>query len=126
MQTINSTGIAYALVLLSMVLLGTWTQIFKGLEGRVRTQCLWVDYSIATLIAGAMLGLSLGQTGEATPDVTSNSASPVRILCAVTAGVILTISNLLLVDGQQCIGVTAAIIISVRNNLLCRFRSCVA
>ena len=101
--------IALLFMVISMLGWGSWANTVK-LCPTYRFQLFYWDYGIG-LFAGALLwGFTLGSAGQAgrpfLADVTS--AGEVSIICAILAGVIFNIANLLLVAAIEIAGLAVA------------------
>jgi hypothetical protein len=56
---------SYVLMLVALVILGTWSNGFRYLQTRVPLPILYLDMAVGTLLAGGLLGMILGNTGDA-------------------------------------------------------------
>lgn len=68
MYLIEDKGGAIALMIASLLFLGTWPAVMTLLERRGRLpQHTYLDYSITNLIAAVLIALTFGQLGDSKP-----------------------------------------------------------
>ena len=69
MYEIEDKGGAIALMLVSLLFLGTWPAVLTLLEQRGRLpQHTYLDYSITNFLAAVLIALTIGQIGDAKPN----------------------------------------------------------
>lgn len=70
MYIIEDKGGAIAVMLASLLFLGTWPAVLTLLERRGRLpQHTYLDYSITNLLAAVLIALTFGQLGESKPNM---------------------------------------------------------
>jgi Ureide permease len=68
MYLVEDKGGAIALMLASLLFLGTWPAVMTLLERRGRLpQHTYLDYSITNLLAAVLIALTFGQLGDSKP-----------------------------------------------------------
>lgn len=70
MYVIEDKGGAIALMLASLLFLGTWPALLSLLEQRGRLpQHTYLDYSITNFLTALLIALTIGQIGDAKPNM---------------------------------------------------------
>lgn len=108
-------GIAFLLMLLSMICWGSWANTQKA-TGTWRFELFYWDYIWGIVICTVVLGLSAGRTQAASPDSFFHnfaSASFHNILLAFVGGVIFNVANVLLVAAIAIAGMAVAFPIGI-------------
>ncbi|KAK1295705.1 Ureide permease 2 [Acorus calamus] len=97
---VEDKGGAIALMLASLLFLGTWPAVLTLLERRGRLpQHTYLDYSITNLLAAVIIALTFGQIGDSKPGM-PNFLTQLKqdnwpsILFAMAGGIVLSIGNL--------------------------------
>ncbi|MBV8833907.1 MAG: AcrB/AcrD/AcrF family protein [Acidobacteriaceae bacterium] len=111
MFIINSSGLAIAFCVLTMVGWGSWanTQKLAGKESWPFELFYW-DYAIGVAIAGLLFLVTLGVSGSAGMSSFANlaSASPKSMGEAIAAGALFNLANILLVAAIDAAGMSIA------------------
>jgi hypothetical protein len=72
MFVVEDRGGAVALMVASLLFLGTWPALLTLLERRGRLpQHTYLDYSVTNLLAAAVIAITFGQVGETRPSMPS-------------------------------------------------------
>ncbi|KAL5225965.1 hypothetical protein ABZP36_012604 [Zizania latifolia] len=101
MLVVEDRGGAVALMLASLLFLGTWPALLTLLERRGRLpQHTYLDYSVTNLLAAVVIAIASGQLGGSRPDMPSFFTQLTQdnwpsILFAMAGGVALSIGNLI-------------------------------
>ncbi|KAI0523521.1 hypothetical protein KFK09_005916 [Dendrobium nobile] len=100
MYVIEDKGGAIALMIASLLFLGTWPAVLTLLERRGRLpQHTYLDYSITNLMAAILIALTFGQIGDSKPNQ-PNFISQLSqdnwpsVLFAMVGGIVLSLGNL--------------------------------
>ncbi|XP_039114472.1 ureide permease 1-like [Dioscorea cayenensis subsp. rotundata] len=100
MYVIEDKGGAIALMLASLLFLGTWPALLSLLEQRGRLpQHTYLDYSITNFLTALLIALTIGQIGDAKPNM-PNFLTQIgqdnwpSILFAMGGGIALSLGNL--------------------------------
>ncbi|KAK8948981.1 Ureide permease 2 [Platanthera zijinensis] len=100
MYEIEDKGGAIALMIASLLFLGTWPAIVTLLERRGRLpQHTYLDYSITNLMAAVLIALSFGQIGDSEPNQPNfftqlSQDNRPSVLFAMAGGILLSLGNL--------------------------------
>ncbi|AQK39885.1 Ureide permease 5 [Zea mays] len=100
MFVVEDKGGAIALMLASLLFLGTWPAVLTLLERRGRLpQHTYLDYSVTNLLAAVLIALTFGQLGGARrgmPNFLTQLGQPnwPSVLFAMAGGVVLSVGNL--------------------------------
>ncbi|KAH0466675.1 hypothetical protein IEQ34_003913 [Dendrobium chrysotoxum] len=100
MYVIEDKGGAIALMIASLLFLGTWPAVLTLLERRGRLpQHTYLDYSITNLMAAILIALTFGQIGDSKPNqpnfITQLSQDNwPSVLFAMVGGIVLSLGNL--------------------------------
>ncbi|MGH9396466.1 MAG: GRP family sugar transporter [Terriglobia bacterium] len=111
----QSYGIAFLLMLLSMVCWGSWANTQKA-TGTWRFELFYWDYIWGIVICAVILGVTAGRTQTASPDSffhNLSSASLHSIILAFAGGVIFNVANVLLVAAIAIAGMAVAFPIGI-------------
>lgn len=114
-----SAGIAWALMILSMVCWGSWANTFKLTRG-IRFELFYWDYAIGMAVTAVALA---ALTDTPTPAGTTFPASlltatPAALVQAATAGVVFNLANLLLVAAIAIAGLAVAFPLAIGTALI--------
>lgn len=111
MFTVNGSGTAILLCILTMIGWGSWANTQK-LAGRERWpfELFYWDYSIGVALTGLLLCLTLGVSGSAgtSSGINLQSASGAAISKAILAGALFNLANILLVAAIDAAGMAVA------------------
>nr|AGT16191.1 permease [Saccharum hybrid cultivar R570] len=94
---VGDRGGAVALMLASLILLGTWPALLTLLERRGRLpQHTYLDYSITNLVAAVLMAIAFGQVGDSRPDFFTQLTQDnwPSVLIAMAGGLALSLGNL--------------------------------
>lgn len=108
-------GIAFLLMLLSMVCWGSWANTQKA-TGAWRFELFYWDYIWGIVICAVVLGVTAGRTEVTSPDSffhNLNSASLHNMALAFAGGVIFNVANVLLVAAIAVAGMAVAFPIGI-------------
>ncbi|PKA50354.1 Ureide permease 2 [Apostasia shenzhenica] len=118
MYLIEDKGGAIALMLASLLFLGTWPAVLTLLERRGRLpQHTYLDYSITNLLAAVLIALTFGQIGDSKANMPnfftqlSQDNGP-SILFAMVGGVVLSLGNLATQYAWAYVGLSVTEVIS--------------
>uniref|UniRef100_A0A0D3HUT8 Ureide permease 2-like n=1 Tax=Oryza barthii TaxID=65489 RepID=A0A0D3HUT8_9ORYZ len=101
MFVVEDRGGAVALMVASLLFLGTWPALLTLLERRGRLpQHTYLDYSVTNLLAAAVIAIIFGQFGETRPGMPSFFTQLTQdnwpsVLFAMAGGIALSIGNLI-------------------------------
>uniref|UniRef100_A0A0E0JAR0 Ureide permease 2-like n=1 Tax=Oryza nivara TaxID=4536 RepID=A0A0E0JAR0_ORYNI len=101
MFVVEDRGGAVALMVASLLFLGTWPALLTLLERRGRLpQHTYLDYSVTNLLAAAVIAITFGQVGETRPGMPSFFTQLTQdnwpsVLFAMAGGIALSIGNLI-------------------------------
>ncbi|XP_015698642.1 ureide permease 1-like isoform X2 [Oryza brachyantha] len=118
MYVIEDKGGAIALMLASLIFLGTWPAVLTLLERRGRLpQHTYLDYSITNLLAAVLIALTFGQLGESKPSMPNfftqlSQDNWPSVLFAMAGGVVLSIGNLSTQYAWAYVGLSVTEVIS--------------
>ena len=112
-------GLAWSLMILSMICWGSWANTFKLTRG-VRFELFYWDYAlglcVTTWVFAALVGVP-GPDGLAFPAILA-VASPTALAEAAAAGVVFNIANLLLVAAIAMAGLAVAFPVAIGTALI--------
>jgi len=118
MYLIEDKGGAIALMLASLLFLGTWPAVLTLLERRGRLpQHTYLDYSLTNLLAAVLIALTFGQLGDS-KDGMPNFFTQLgqdnwpSVLFAMAGGVVLSIGNLSTQYAWAYVGLSVTEVIS--------------
>ncbi|XP_078171889.1 ureide permease 1-like [Carex rostrata] len=118
MYLIEDKGGAIALMIVSLLFLGTWPAVMTLLERRGRLpQHTYLDYSITNLIAAVLIALTFGQLGDSKPGKPNfltqlSQDNWPSVLFAMAGGIVLSLGNLATQYAWAYIGLSVTEIIS--------------
>lgn len=110
----GSFTVALVMTVLSAVFWGSWANTYKGTKG-YRFELFYWDYAVGVMIICFGLALTMGSVGSTGEGFIANlhAADSSNLLCALVAGFIFNIANLLLVAGIEIAGLAVAFPISI-------------
>ena len=110
----GSFTVALLMTVLSAVFWGSWANTYKGTKG-YRFELFYWDYAIGVIVICFGLALTMGSLGSEGESLVANlhAADPSNLLCALIAGFIFNVANLLLVAGIEIAGLAIAFPISI-------------
>lgn len=111
----QSYGVAFLLMILSMVCWGSWANTQKA-TGTWRFELFYWDYIWGIVICAVILGVTAGRTQAVSPDSffhNLGSASLHSIILAFAGGVIFNVANVLLVAAIAIAGMAVAFPIGI-------------
>lgn len=118
MYVIEDKGGAIALMLASLLFLGTWPAVLTLLERRGRLpQHTYLDYSLTNLLAAVLIALTFGQLGDSKHGM-PNFFTQLRqdnwpsVLFAMAGGVVLSVGNLSTQYAWAYVGLSVTEVIS--------------
>lgn len=112
-------GLAWTLMILSMICWGSWANTFKLTRG-VRFELFYWDYAIGVAVSALFLALLLdtpGASGASFPQ-SLMSARPEALMEAAAAGVVFNLANLLLVAAIAIAGLAVAFPVAIGTALI--------
>ncbi|KAL6644001.1 hypothetical protein ACP70R_018767 [Stipagrostis hirtigluma subsp. patula] len=118
MFVIEDKGGAIAIMLASLLFLGTWPAVLTLLERRGRLpQHTYLDYSITNFLAAILIALTFGQLGESKPNMPSfitqlSQDNWPSVLFAMAGGVALSVGNLSTQYAWAYVGLSVTEVIS--------------
>ncbi|KAL6842071.1 hypothetical protein ACP4OV_028050 [Aristida adscensionis] len=118
MFVIEDKGGAIAIMLASLLFLGTWPAVLTLLERRGRLpQHTYLDYSITNFLAAILIALTFGQLGENKPNMPSfitqlSQDNWPSVLFAMAGGVALSVGNLSTQYAWAYVGLSVTEVIS--------------
>ncbi len=114
-----SAGLAWSLMILSMICWGSWANTFKLTRG-VRFELFYWDYAVGlcltTCVFAALMGAP-GPEGLAFP-ASLSAASSTALAAAAAAGVVFNLANLLLVAAIAMAGLAVAFPVAIGTALI--------
>lgn len=107
-------AIALLMMVISTICWGSWANTFKGTRN-YRFELFYWDYILGVLVTTLIFAFTLGSIHADGTDFLSNirSADASNILCALLAGVIFNVANVLLVAGIEMAGLAIAFPVSI-------------
>lgn len=118
---VESVGAASLMMVLAACLLGSWPNVFKVVRVGVKTQHQFLDFAVGNGIIALLACFVLGNVGSARPNFSEemfDSSKASRIILAILSGVLLCLSNLLLVFAIKLCGVTIAVVLQAGLGLV--------
>ncbi|KAL5672499.1 hypothetical protein ACJX0J_016805, partial [Zea mays] len=118
MFVIEDKGGAIALMLASLLFLGTWPAVLTLLERRGRLpQHTYLDYSITNLLAAVLIALTFGQLGDSRRGMPNfftqlGQDNWPSVLFAMAGGVVLSVGNLSTQYAWAYVGLSVTEVIS--------------
>ncbi|KAJ3675566.1 hypothetical protein LUZ60_004608 [Juncus effusus] len=118
MYIIEDKGGAIALMLASLLFLGTWPAVLTLLERRGRLpQHTYLDYSITNLLAAVLIAVTFGQIGDAKTNMPNFFTQLTQdnwpsVLFAMAGGIVLSVGNLSTQYAWAYVGLSVTEIIS--------------
>lgn len=86
MHIVEHRGSAVALMLESLLLLGTWPALLTLLERRGRLpQHTYLNYSVSNLLAAVVIAITFGQVGGSRPAMPNFFTQLTQVLCIVAS-----------------------------------------
>uniref|UniRef100_A0A0E0JAR2 Uncharacterized protein n=1 Tax=Oryza nivara TaxID=4536 RepID=A0A0E0JAR2_ORYNI len=123
MFVVEDRGGAVALMVASLLFLGTWPALLTLLERRGRLpQHTYLDYSVTNLLAAAVIAITFGQVGETRPGMPSFFTQLTQdnwpsVLFAMAGGIALSIGNLISQYAWAFVGLSVTNIICSRTTM---------
>ena len=114
-----SAGLAWSLMILSMICWGSWANTFKLTHG-VRFELFYWDYAIGLALTALLLALALdipAASGRVFP-MSLFAASPGALAQAAAAGAVFNLANLLLVAAIAMAGLAVAFPVAIGTALI--------
>jgi drug/metabolite transporter (DMT)-like permease len=118
MYVIEDKGGAIALMLASLLFLGTWPAVLTLLERRGRLpQHTYLDYSFTNLLAAVLIALTFGQLGDSKDGMPNfftqlSQDNWPSVLFAMAGGVVLSVGNLSTQYAWAYVGLSVTEVIS--------------
>lgn len=114
MYTPQTFSIALLMMVVSTICWGSWANTFKGTRG-YRFELFYWDYILGVLVIALVFAFTLGSLHADDSDFLSNvrSADVSNIVCALLAGMIFNVANVLLVAGIEMAGLAIAFPVSI-------------
>jgi len=118
MYVIEDKGGAIALMLASLLFLGTWPAVLTLLERRGRLpQHTYLDYSLTNLLAAVLIALTFGQLGDSKRGMPNfftqlSQDNWPSVLFAMAGGVVLSVGNLSTQYAWAYVGLSVTEVIS--------------
>jgi len=118
MFVIEDKGGAIALMLASLLFLGTWPAVLTLLERRGRLpQHTYLDYSLTNLLAAVLIALTFGQLGDSKRGMPNfftqlGQDNWPSVLFAMAGGVVLSVGNLSTQYAWAYVGLSVTEVIS--------------
>jgi glucose uptake protein len=106
--------VALVMTILSTVCWGSFANTFK-LTKNYRFELYYWDYALGIFLISVVLALTMGSSSGGPNAFLANvrSASPINLVCAMIAGFIFNIANVLLIAGIDIVGLAVAFPISI-------------
>jgi len=118
MYLIEDKGGAIAVMLASLLFLGTWPAVLTLLERRGRLpQHTYLDYSLTNLLAAVLIALTFGQLGDSKDGMPNfftqlSQDNWPSVLFAMAGGVVLSVGNLSTQYAWAYVGLSVTEVIS--------------
>lgn len=115
----DSTGVALAFALCSMVCWGSWSNLLKVVENKIEFELFYLDYSIGCFVTSLIFAFTLGMAGSGgtfTGDDLHRDFSKVGF--AFAAGIVFNIANLCLCKGIALLGIALAFPLCIGTSMV--------